>query len=73
MNCKECQWKKAYRKGYNATQTVFCEHPNKEHIEKYFKDNCIHKMLAFIGFIDSKGEFPIKTAPKWCPLKVKGE
>lgn len=73
MNCKNCKHMKAYRKFGNATQIAFCEHPDKEYIRTYFKEHRIRKYEGYLGFINSKGVFPIKTSPKWCPLKKGGE
>ena len=71
MICKECSYKREFRRVGNRTVSVTCEHPNKEYIRNYFKQNDIHKMEGFLGFIDSKGNFPIKKSPKWCPLKER--
>lgn len=72
MNCKDCPHKKVYRKYGNKTASVYCEHPCQEHIIKYFNECRIQKMAGFIGFVNSKGEFPIKKSPKWCPLRKEG-
>jgi len=71
MICIECSFKREYRRGGNLTRSVICEHPNKEYIYNYFKQNNIHKMEGFLGFVNSKGVFPIKKCPKWCPLKER--
>lgn len=72
MNCKDCPHKVTYHKGFNTTREVFCDHPNQDYIREYLKEHRMFRMTGFIGFIDSKGKFPLKTAPKWCPLKDKG-
>lgn len=69
MICKECQHKKVIRRFGNTTAEVYCEHPNKQYINVYFRENRIRKMQGFIGFVNSQGVFPLKKAPKWCPLK----
>lgn len=71
MICKECQYKKAIKRFGNTTTQVFCDHPEKQYIRKCFQENHINKAEGFLGFINSKGEFPIKKAPKWCPLKAE--
>lgn len=70
MICKECPYKKEFQRYGNATSAVSCEHPNKEHINQYFKEHGIQKMQGFLGFTNCKGDFPIKKSPKWCPLKI---
>lgn len=72
MICKECPFQKQYRRHFNSTREVMCEHPDKEYIRKYFKEHNIRKYEGFIGFVNSKGVFPIKKSPAWCPLKRKG-
>ena len=72
MICKDCPYKKEYRRNFNSTKGVMCVHPDKEYIRKYFKDRNIKKYQGFIGFINSKGIFPVKKSPMWCPLKQKG-
>lgn len=69
MNCKECPHKKEFRKGGNTTKEVMCRHPDRDYIVNYFREHRIRKFEGFLGYVNSKGEFPIKTSPKWCPLK----
>lgn len=69
MICKECPYKREYQKGYNTTKEVMCRHPDTDYIHSYFEEHRIRKFEGFIGFVNSNGDFPIKTAPKWCPLK----
>lgn len=69
MICKECPHKKEFQKGFNTTKEVMCKHPDKDYIHKYFVEHGILKFEGFLGFVNSKGVFPIKTSPKWCPLK----
>jgi len=71
MICKDCPHKQVLRSGNNATHSVFCNHPNQQYINKYFKEHGIHKMQGFLGFINSRGDFQIKKSPAWCPLKQK--
>lgn len=70
--CKECPYKKEYRRNFNTTKEVMCDHPDREYIHNYFEEHNIRKFERFIGFVNSKGEFPVKKSPKWCPLKQKG-
>ena len=72
MICKECPHKKEYRRKYNTTKGAMCEHPDKGYIRMYFKVHNIRKHEGFIGYVNSKGVFPIKKSPAWCPLKQKG-
>ena len=54
--------------------SFFCEHPNHEYINQYFKDHKIQKMQGFIGFGEKFKDKPsIKTAPAWCPKKAEQE
>ena len=71
MTCKDCQHKKVIRRFGNTTAEVYCEHPDKQYIRDYYAENRINRAEGFIGFINSKGDFPIKKSPKWCPLKVE--
>ena len=72
MICKECPHKKEYQRFGNTTKVVMCEHLDKKYIRMYFKTHGIRKFEGFIGFVNSKGVFPIKKSPAWCPLKQKG-
>lgn len=72
MICNDCPYKEIYRKYGNSTKEVMCQHPDKEYVRKYYKEHDIRKFEGFIGFINSKGVFPIKGSPKWCPLKQRG-
>lgn len=71
MNCKDCNHKREFQKLGNRTKSVICAHPNKKYIRDYFEKNRLSKMEGFLGFIDTKGTFPVKKSPKWCPLKIK--
>lgn len=73
MNCKDCRYKRESQRFGNRTKSVTCENPNKEYIRDYFEKNRISKMEGFLGFIDTKGNFPVKKSPKWCPLKAEKE
>ncbi len=66
--CIDCEYAKAYRKFTSTRYEFCCKHPDKEYIKDYFRKNRIRKMEGFLGY-SKAGEFPIKTAPKWCPLK----
>lgn len=69
MNCKECPYKKEWRKLGNSTAEVMCRHPDSKYIREYFEKHNIRKSEGFLGYINSKGVFPVKKSPKWCPLK----
>lgn len=69
MKCKECKHCNLYQRRGNTTKEVTCEHPNWQYIDNYFKTHGIRKFVGLIGFVNSKGVFPIKTSPAWCPLK----
>ena len=66
--CLDCKYSQAYRKPGNCRYEYRCEHPNQKYIIDYFKEHKILKLHGFLGF-SRAGEFPVKTAPKWCPLK----
>ena len=70
--CKECPHKVEFRSYGNKTKEVFCEHHDKEYINEYFKQHGISKFPSFLGYVNSKGDFPVKKSPKWCPLKKEG-
>ena len=61
MKCKDCPYVK------NIGNSVYCNHENQMHIIEYFIKNNMLKAPGFLGYC-RKG-FPIKTSPKWCPLK----
>lgn len=69
--CKVCPYKREIHLSGNSTKQVYCEYPDKDYIRQFFKKHGISKMEGFLGFINSKGDFPIKKSPKWCPLKQK--
>ena len=71
MICKECPYAKVYRKYGNTTASVMCSHPDHDYIHNYFKEHNISKYEGFIGFINSKGIFPVKKSPAWCPFKAE--
>ena len=72
FRCKECPYKRVFRRHGNCTAEVNCEHPDKKYIVEYFEQHEISKFPTFLGYINSKGVFPVKKSPKWCPLKKKG-
>lgn len=72
LMCEDCPHKQLLHKYGNKTKEVYCNHPDKRHIIAYFEQNKIKKFPSFIGFINAKGDFPVKKAPKWCPLRSKG-
>lgn len=69
MICKECPHKREYRRGGNTTKEVMCRHPDTDYIRSYFEEHHIRKYEGFLGYVNSKGVFPVKKSPKWCPLK----
>ena len=69
MICKDCPYKQEFRRNGNSTKEVMCRHPDYEYIHEYFETHQIRKYYGFLGFINSKGDFPVKKSPKWCPLK----
>lgn len=69
MICKECPHRREINRFGNTTSEVWCKHPDYDFIYKYFKEHNISKAVGFIGFVNSKGVFPIKKSPKWCPFK----
>lgn len=73
MICKECPHKKVLQRFPNTTKDVWCCHQDQEYVRLYFKEHKIRKAEGFIGFVNSKGDFPIKKSPKWCPLKKEKE
>lgn len=74
IKCAECGYCKDNRAWGNTRGSFFCEHPNHEHINQYFKDHKIQKMQGFIGFGERFKDKPsIKTAPAWCPKKAEQE
>lgn len=72
MICKNCPHKKEYRRKANIAKEVLCNHPDREYIHHFFIEHNIRKYEGFVGFINSRGDFPIKKCPKWCPLKKGG-
>lgn len=71
VKCEECQYKEEYRKFGNSRSEVMCRHPDGKYIYQYFKEHGIRKYEGFIGYVNSKGIFPIKKAPAWCPLNAE--
>lgn len=74
MICKDCEYKRFYDGQITLARRarVLCKHPDQDYIEKYCKENRIGKMPGFICYtiIDTL-ELPIKSSPRWCPLKRK--
>jgi len=68
MNCKDCPHKQIQHRLGNTTKNVFCKHTDQRYIIEYFDKHRLKKAYGFIGYINSKGDFPVKKAPKWCPL-----
>lgn len=44
MICKECPYKKEYRRCGNGTAEVMCGHPDSKYIREYFKKHNIKKV-----------------------------
>lgn len=65
--CQGCMHCKSVQKYGNKNALLFCNHPNQEFIQDYFKENKLKKMAGFLGFW-SYSTFPIKKSPKWCPI-----
>ena len=72
LRCEDCPHKQVLGRYGNKTKEVFCNHPNGKYIDAYFKQHNISKYPSFLGYINAKGDFPVKKSPKWCPLKMKG-
>ena len=71
IKCSECEYCKGKRKTGNTRNSFTCEHPDTEHIKKYFREHRITKMEGFIEYGKPfSGEVPIKTSPAWCPKKA---
>ena len=70
IRCKDCEYCKCIG-GLRATRgEFFCEHPDYEYIDEYFRRKRMAKMPRFLGFGKPYSkEVPIKTSPAWCPLK----
>lgn len=71
IRCKDCEYCKVIGYGSIATRnSCFCEHPDYAYISNYFDEHRMSKMPAFLGFTKPYSkEVPVKTSPKWCPLK----
>lgn len=72
FRCEDCPYKQELRSYGNRTKNVYCNHPNRKYIEEYFREHRISKYPTFLGYVNTKGVFPVKKSPKWCPLKIKG-
>lgn len=68
--CRECVYCVDLRNLGNTRGSYFCNHPDKEHIHKYFAEHRIRKMERFIDYGKVFEDGPsIKTSPAWCPDK----
>lgn len=73
MRCKDCKYCKLSRSVTSTRYGFSCEHPDYSYIFDYFQKKRMHKMPGFLVFGKPYSEeVPVKTSPKWCPLK-KGE
>lgn len=66
--CRDCQFLRAYRRGYATRYSCYCYHGNAEEV---FRSVCpeSNRQPGFIGFSKPGKLSPdIKTRPKWCPL-----
>lgn len=73
IKCADCEHCTDIRGLGNTRGSFHCEHPNKDYINKYFKEHKIQKMPGFIGFGEKYKSVPsIKTSPAWCPKKAGG-
>lgn len=67
--CDACEYCVGY--GHYKRKGFHCQHPNYSHIDQYFKEHKISKMVAFIGFGEKFSNVPKnKTTPKWCPKNI---
>lgn len=75
IRCKDCEYCKVSGGSYSANRNdCYCEHPDYEYISKYFDEHRMVKMPAFLGFTKPfSKEVPVKTSPKWCPLKKEAQ
>lgn len=70
IKCSECEYCTHYRKPGNARAEFICKHPNQKYINDYLFKNKISRSVGFIDFGEKwSDECPIKTSPRWCPLK----
>ena len=71
--CSECEYCANMGSGKHATRNSFyCDHPDEEHIRRYFIKNRIFRAYGFIAFGEPFKQVPaIKTSPKWCPKRAK--
>lgn len=67
--CDKCEHCKSYK--LDTRKAFHCKHPNYEHINNYFKEHKLQKMIGFIGYSKSHSDVVMnKTTPRWCPKKL---
>lgn len=69
--CKNCEYMWRYRKLGNVQYEYFCKHPDRESINRYYKEKDILSMPGFLG--RAKEGFPRKKTPPWCPMLQEKE
>ena len=70
--CSKCDCPGCVYLGWHRTQRAErtqykCCHPDKEYVERYFREHKISMMPGFLGF--GYGRVERKTTPAWCPKK----
>ena len=69
MLCVNCSYCNRFQKNGNRMAEFSCSHPDKKYITQYFQEHNLVKMPGFLGH--GYDEVPIKTSPRWCPLRRK--
>lgn len=73
MICENCKYCERIRGEYAIRYSYHCQHPNRQHINDYFRANGLHYMEGFLGFSKSAHHLELsrKTSPRWCPLRIE--
>ncbi len=72
IKCSECDFCKEFRPWNNTRSNFYCEHPNQDYINKYFKEHKIRSSEGFLGYGKAwSHDVPLKTSPEWCPKKAE--
>lgn len=71
MICKDCEHCKCRApSAYGYKSAFYCNHPDQQYIEDFYKKNRVRNEFRFISMgICSVPD--IKSSPRWCPLKKK--
>ena len=69
MLCVNCSYCNRFQMIGNRTAEFSCSHPDEKYITQYFQEHNLVKMPGFLGH--GYDEVPIKTSPRWCPLRRK--